>query len=140
MVATWDTPSGGGGGGGGRTKVSIDVSNSEYVSISGNTYNITIPANNSFVSLSNLPESYEKDLDFIIPSVSANEVVDVVIEGYGQTYNDVYVKNSQNQYLHKVCEDDTGGKSQIEADAFFQILITGDMCYRFYVEKTESKS
>ena len=137
LVATWESTSGGGGG---RTKVSIDVSNSEYVSISGNTYNITIPANNSFVSLSNLPESYEKDLDFIIPSVSANEVVDVVIEGYGQAYNDVYVKNSQNQYLHKVCEDDRGGKSQIEADAFFQILITGDMCYRFYVEKTESKS
>jgi len=126
---------GGGGSSSGRTKISIDVSNSEYVSVSGDTYNITIPANNSYVLLSNLPDSYDKDLDFIIPSVAENEVVDVVIEGYGRARNDVYVKNSQNQYLHKVCEDDTGGNSNIEVDTYFQVLVLGEYSYRFFVER-----
>jgi len=135
LVAAWESASGGGGGSGGRTKVSIDVSNSEYVSISGNTYNITIPANNSYVMLSNLPDSYEKDLDFILPSVAETEVVDVVIEGCGRARNDVYVKNSQGQYLHKICEDDTGGKSNIEIDTYFQVLVLGEYSYRFFVER-----
>jgi len=129
-------PSGGGGGGSsGKTKISIDVSNSEYVSVSGDTVNITIPANNSYVLLSNLPDSYDKDLEFIIPSVAENEVVDVVIEGCGRARNDVYVKNSQNQYLHKICEDDTGGKSNIEIDTYFQVLVLGEYSYRFFVER-----
>lgn len=142
---------GGGGGGGGRyTPVTIDIATSQLVTHTGDRYTVAIPQNNAFVSLTNIPDTMT-DLDVVLPSVTQNELVDIVVEGQagnGSAAIEFHAKrpgNEQTPYLTGITNSlySNGGAvneygpiptKPFGYSAWFQIYVLGSNTFRVFVE------